>query len=368
MITITSYLGWSSRASASIVSPRTACSWRAGNSNENEEGAPAARRRKPVAASASGLRHACSIHHRVVLATVNNPSDRTTSTALRSNCGHDNGRFSLCAGGIGCACGSVSPENACTPWAGGSAPPDEPSRCAPGAGCPCSVGAEDPPPLAEGTDGCGAGWSWPPNGCPLRTTNATKRRTAPNATAVRLTRSPQRFASPTVTAWSAVSCCGRGRRGGAEGLTTALPSGAGLSTGRARRTTSPCVRSARYSAALFGRLDRRDRTDGLTGTVSGSSRAVVSTSRSSRVVVSTGPMRRTTSRQCARTASRGEASVSCLGPRSGTEARSGAVSRSSRVVGSTGPMRRTASRQCARTASCSEALIGGLGRRGRAEG
>ena len=83
--------------------------------------------------------------------------------------------------------------------------PDEPSGCAPGdagetgAGCCCSVAADDPPPLAEGTEGCGAGWS-SPKGRPPKTTNATKRRTAPNATAVRLTRSRQRFASPTVTA------------------------------------------------------------------------------------------------------------------------------------------------------------------------
>ena len=122
----------------------------------------------------------------------------------------------LCSGAIGCARGSVPPENACTPWAGGSAPPDEPSGCAPGepgetAPDSCSVAADDPSPLAEGTDGCGAGWSSPPRGCPLKTTNATKRRTAPNATAVRLTRSPQRSASPTVTAsCSAASFCGPG--------------------------------------------------------------------------------------------------------------------------------------------------------------
>ena len=220
MITITSYLGWSSRASASIVSPRTSCSWRAGNSNENDRGAPAARRRKPVAANASGLRHACSIHHRVVPETVNNPSERMTSTPLRRSCAHDGGPFSLSSRGVGCAGGSVPPEKACTPWAGGRAPPDEPSGCAPGVpgetapdGCCCSVAADDPSPLAEGTDGC-AGLSSPPKGCPLKTTNATKRRTAPNATAVRLIRSRQRVASSTVTAsCSAASFCCLGRGG-----------------------------------------------------------------------------------------------------------------------------------------------------------
>ena len=38
--------------------------------------------------------------------------------------------------------------------------------------------AVDPSLLAEGTDGCGEGWSSPPKGRPLKTTNATKRRTA----------------------------------------------------------------------------------------------------------------------------------------------------------------------------------------------
>src|SRR6476620_6231189 len=172
MITITSYLGWSSRAIASIVSPRTSCSWRAGSSNENDRGAPAARRRKPVAANASGLRHACSIHHSVVLETVNNPSDRITSTPLRRRSCHDGGRSSLCSRGIGCAGGSAPPEDACTPSAGGSAPPDEPSGCAPGVpdSRSCSVAA-DPSALAEGTDGGGAGWSSSPEGRPLTTTN-----------------------------------------------------------------------------------------------------------------------------------------------------------------------------------------------------
>ncbi len=163
----------------------------------------------------------------------------------------------------------------------------------------CSVAADDPPALAEGTDGCGAGWSSPPKGRPLRTTNATKRRTAPNATAVRLTRSPQRFASPTVTAsCSAASFCGLGRRGGAEGLTARLRGRAALSTGRARRTTSPPgprARTASCSAATFCGLGRRGGAEGSTGTVSGSSRAVLSASRSSRAVSSTGRARRTTS-------------------------------------------------------------------------
>ncbi len=289
MITITSYLGWSSRASASIVSPRTSCSWRAGNSNENDRGAPAARRRKPVAANASGLRHACSIHHRVVPETVNNPSDRTTSTPLRRSCDHDSGRFSLCSRGVGCAGGSVPPEKACTPWAGGRAPPDEPSGCAPGVpgetapdGCCCSVAADDPAPLAEGTDGC-AGLSSPPKGCPLKTTNATKRRTAPNATAVRLIRSRQRVASSTVTAsCSAASFCCLGRRGGTEGLTAPLRSRAALSTGRARRTTSPPRPRARRGscgAAWFCCLGRRGGAEGLTGAVVSPPRSVAQCSQ-----------------------------------------------------------------------------------------
>src|SRR6476661_5759701 len=159
MITITSYLGWLIRASAWIVSARTSCSWRAGISNENDRGAPADRRRKPVAANASGLRHACSIHHRVVLETVNNPSDRTTSTTLSKNCSHDGVRLSLRSGGFACAC--CSSENACTPWAGGSEPPDEPSGCAPersGAGCCCTAAPGDAPLLAEGTDGFCVSW------------------------------------------------------------------------------------------------------------------------------------------------------------------------------------------------------------------
>ncbi len=155
-------------------------------------------------------------------------------------------------------------------------------------GCSCSVAADDPSALAEGTDGCGAGWSSPPKGRPLKTTNATKRRTAPNAMAVRLTRSPQRFASPTVTACSAVSFCGAGRRGGAEGLTARLRSRAVLSTGRARRTTSPPgprARTASCRAASFCCLGRRGGADGLTGTVSGSSRAVLSDRDQSRSAV-----------------------------------------------------------------------------------
>src|SRR6185436_18456349 len=98
--------------------------------------------------------------HSVVAAIVNNPSDRTTSTPSTRRCGHDSGGFLLRSGGIGCACGSVSPENACTPSAGGSAPPDEPSGCAPrrsGTGCACAAAADAPSPLAEGTDGCDAG-------------------------------------------------------------------------------------------------------------------------------------------------------------------------------------------------------------------
>ena len=242
-------------------------------------------------------------------------------------------------------------------------------------------------PLAEGTDGCGAGWSSLPKGCPLKTTNATKRRTAPNATAVRLTRSPQRFASPTVTAsCSAATFCCLGRRGGAEGLTAPLGSRAALSIGRARRTTSPPgprARTASCSAATFCCLGRHGGAEGSTGTVSGSSRAVVSTPRSVRAVVSTprsvravvsiGRTRRTTSRQCART-SCSAASFCCPGRRGGPErlaaplSRSSravvSTSRSSRAVLSTGRTRRTTSRQCARTASCSAASFCCPGRRG----
>ena len=145
--------------------------------------------------------------------------------------------------------------------------------------------------LAEGTDGCGAGWSSPPKGRPLKTTNARKRRTAPNATAVRLTRSPQRFASSTVTdSCSAAWCCCLGRRGGTEGLTAPLRSRAALSTGRARRTTSPPRPRARTASCmqivLLSRPPRRNRR--LKGhRLSGSSRAVLSTPRSVRAVVST---------------------------------------------------------------------------------
>ena len=174
----------------------------------------------------------------------------------------------------------------------------------------CSVAADDPSALAEGTDGCGPGWSSPPKGRPLRTTNATKRRTAPNATAVRLKRSPQRFASPTVTVCSEVWLCCLGRRGGAEGLTARLRDCAALPTGRARRTTSPPARYARTAsvrAASFCR-PRRGRAEGLSATVAGSSRTVFSRSTSSRAVLSPVPARQTTSRQCARTASCSEAS------------------------------------------------------------
>ena len=183
-----------------------------------------------------------------------------------------------------------------------------------------SVAADDPPALAEGTDGCGAGCSSAPKGRPLRTTNATKRRTAPNATAVRLKRSPQRFSSPTITACSAGSFCGLGRRGGAEGATARLRGRAALSTGRARRTTSPPgprARTASCGAATFCGLGRRGGAEGSTTTVSGSSRAVLSASRSSRAVSSTGRARRTTSPPGprARTASCGAATFCGLGRR-----------------------------------------------------
>ena len=200
------------------------------------------------------------------------------------------------------------------------------------------VAADDPSLLAEGTDGCGAGWSSPPKGRPLKTTNATKRRTAPNATAVRLTRSPQRFASPTVTAsCSAATFCCLGRRGGTEGLTARLRSRAALSTGRARRTTSPPgprARTASCSEATFCGLGRRGGAEGSTAPLR-ISRAVLSRSRSSRAVSSTGRARRTTSRQCARTASCSAATFCCLGRRGGAEGSTATVSGSSRAVLST---------------------------------
>ncbi len=293
-----------------------------------------------------------------------------------------------------------------------------------------SVAADDPSPLAEGTDGCGVGWSSPPKGCPLKTTSATKRRTAPNATAVRLTRSPQRFASLTATASCSAPtfcCLGRGggpegltgllrsravlstgrarrttsppgprartascrtasfcrpgRRGGAEGLTAPLRSRAALSTGRARRTTSPPgprARTASCRTASFCRPGRRGGAEGSVAPVSGSSRAVLSASRSSRAVLSTGRARRTTSRQCARPDSCREASFCCPGRRGGTEGPVAPVSgssravlsasRSSRAVLSSGSARRITSRQCARPDSCREASFCCPGRRGGAEG
>ena len=292
-------------------------------------------------ANVSGVRQACSIHHKVVTATVNKPSERTINTPLRRSCGHDNG-FLLCSRGIGCEGGSAPPENACTPSAGGSAPPDEPSGCAPGAG---ETAAASPfsCPAAEGTDGCGAGWSSPPKGRPLKTTTATKRRTAVSTMAVRLMRSPQRFASPPVTGWcSAAPFCCVGRRGGAEGSTAPLGSRAALSTGRAWRTTSPpglCVRTASCSAATFCCLGRRGGAEGCTRAVSGSAvaqcrhrRHRVAQSRqqrrSSRAALSTGRARRTTSPPgpCARTASCSAAMCCCLGRRGGAEGATGAVS------------------------------------------
>ncbi len=280
----------------------------------------------------------------------------------------------------------MPPENACTPSAGGSAPPDEPSGCEPGApdSRSCCVAADDPSALAEGTDGCGEGWSSFPKGRPLKTTNATKRRTPAKATAVGLTRRPQRFASLTATAsCSAPTFCCLGRGGGPEGLTGLLRSRAVLSTGRARRPTSPPRPRARpgsCSAATFCGLGRRGGAEGSTGTVSGPSRAVSSTGRARRTTSPPGPR--------ARPGSCSAATFCRLGRRGGTEGSTGTVSgssravsstprtsravlstsRSSRAVSSTGPKRRTTSRQCARTASCSAASSCGLGRRGGTEG
>jgi hypothetical protein len=67
-----------------------------------------------------------------------------------------------------------------------------------------------------------------------------------------------------------------------------------------------------------------------------SSRAVSSTTTSSRAVLSTGRKRRTTSRQCARTASCSAASFCCLGRRGGTEGLAVTVSSSSCAVLFTG--------------------------------
>ena len=206
--------------------------------------------------------------------------------------------------------------------AGRSAPPDEPSGCAPGgpdcrSGAGCSVAA-DPSLLADGTDGCGAGWSSPPKGRPLKTTNATKRRTAPNATALRLTRSLQRFASSTVAASSSgATFGGAGRHSGTE------------------RLMGP-VRTASCREGSLRGPGRRGGLDGLTGTVAGSIRAVLLASRSSRTVLSTVPARLTASRQCARTASYSAASSCGLGRRSGTEGLWATVSRSRRAALSIG--------------------------------
>ena len=149
---------------------------------------------------------------------------------------------------------------------------------------------------------------------------------------------PPRLASPTVTASCSTASLGSaGRHSGTERLIGPVRSRAAASTGRARRHTSPpgprtriaACRTAPFCGA--GRGDRRGGADGLTGTVAGSSRAVLPASRSSRTVLSTAPARRTTSRQCARTASYGAALSCVLGRRSGAEGLLATVSRSSRA-------------------------------------
>ena len=82
------------------------------------------------------------------------------------------------------------------------------------------------------------------------------------------------------------------------------------------------------SMVLLSRPPRRNRRlNGRSGVrYPRSSRAVVSTPRSSRAVVSTGRAPRTTSPQCARTASCSEASFRCLGRRGGTEGLTATVS------------------------------------------
>jgi hypothetical protein len=109
------------------------------------------------------------------------------------------------------------------------------------------------------------------------------------------------------------------------------------STGRARRTTPrQCARPDSCSEASFCCPSHHGGAEGLSCTVSGSSRAELSASRSSRAVLSTGRARRTTSRQCARTASYSAALFCGLGRRGGTEGLSATVSGSSRAVMSTG--------------------------------
>src|SRR3954451_5406161 len=111
------------------------------------------------------------------------------------SCG--NGTERAPGSGIGCACGLVPPEAACTPSARGKAPPDDPTeRCSP----PWeSLGGA--PNCGDG--GCSADWvSAPdagtgggapvrtsfPKGRPLKITNPTKAKTAHRATAVLLKR------------------------------------------------------------------------------------------------------------------------------------------------------------------------------------
>ncbi len=116
-------------------------------------------------------------------------------------------------------------------------------------------------------------------------------------------------------------------------LSTSRASRAVLSTGRARRPTSRhCACPVSGSEPSFCCPGGRGGTEALTRSVFGSRRAVLSTSRSSRAVFSTGRTRRTTSRQCARTASGSEASFCCLGRRGGTEGLTVNVSRSRSAV------------------------------------
>ena len=183
----------------------------------------------------------------------------------------------------------------------------------PGTGRRAVSVAGDPSPLAAGTDGGGVGWSSPPKGCPLETTNATKRRTAANAVAVRLTRSPQTFFSPTITGScsAATFCCASPQRH----RTLWAPS-------QSRSQCHRFVRGRRHVTSA-------PRAPVAASCRTGSIRAVLSASRSSRTVWSTVPTRRTTSSPGprARTASCSAGSCCCPGWRGGGKSPTATVSR-----------------------------------------
>ena len=138
------------------------------------------------------------------------------------------------------------------------------------------------------------------------------------------------------------------------------------STGRVRRTASrQCARTASCSATSFCCLGRGG-TERLAGTVSRSSRAVLSARRSRRAVSSTGCARRTTSSpRPPRTAPNSATSFRRLVRRGGTEAFTAPLG--SRAVLSTGARRITSPppRRRARTASCNAASFCCTDRRSR---